>query len=235
MLEQAPIQDWGRWSGRRQRRIELHKEKQRWCGQCRPLLLFCLLATRYNALDTIKARTKEKGNAAALTKQSSNKKEEGNAAALTKAKGKCALIERSMIGLNSWTFQFSTAHPLSPLNRTWNHLWKFAAEWGIVKLMMLSCKLLPPTSSYWQQLTAKDSCRAACQSGSGDYDFYVGKECQKMVLLILLACHLRQHLLSNTKAFLERVIIWLNVSSSKHLNHMCKWSKKTMTTRNVQV
>jgi hypothetical protein len=50
-----------------------------------PLLLFCLLATRYNALDTIKARTKEKGNAAALTK----------------AKGKCALIERSIIGLNS--------------------------------------------------------------------------------------------------------------------------------------
>jgi hypothetical protein len=38
-----------------------------------------------------------------------------------------------------------------------------------------------------------------------------------MVLLILLACHLRQHLLSNTKAFLERVIIWLNFSSSKHL------------------
>jgi hypothetical protein len=52
-------------------------------------------------LDTIKAPTKEKGNAAALKKQSSNKKEEGNAAALTKAKGKCALIERSMIGLNS--------------------------------------------------------------------------------------------------------------------------------------
>lgn len=28
------------------------------------------------------------------------------------------------------------------------------------------------------------------------------------------------------KAFLEWVIIWLNVSSSKHLNHMCKWLKK---------
>jgi hypothetical protein len=42
------------------RRIELHKEKQRWCGQCKPLLLFCLLATRYHALDTIKAKTPRK-------------------------------------------------------------------------------------------------------------------------------------------------------------------------------
>jgi len=79
--------------------FELHKEKQRWCGECRSLLLFCLLATRYNALRYNKSSKKRKRKCWSSNKKP--KKKEGNAAALTKAKGKCALIERSVIGLNS--------------------------------------------------------------------------------------------------------------------------------------